>query len=64
MRSTRGRLLGVWCAGLSPAGVSVVVSHDFWAADARFLHLDGTDHRARTVNITLHPSPFTLHQGR
>lgn len=32
----------------------VLVSRDFAASDARFLRLDGTDHRALVVNITLH----------
>ncbi|WP_406007839.1 endonuclease/exonuclease/phosphatase family protein [Streptomyces sp. NBC_00637] len=32
----------------------VLVSRDFSASDARFLHLDGTDHRALVVDVTLH----------
>ncbi|MEU1189194.1 endonuclease/exonuclease/phosphatase family protein [Streptomyces sp. NPDC005859] len=32
----------------------VLVSRDFSASAARFLHLDGTDHRALVVDITLH----------
>ncbi|MGW1779484.1 endonuclease/exonuclease/phosphatase family protein [Streptomyces sp. NPDC002143] len=32
----------------------VLVSKQFAASDARFLHLDGTDHRALLVNLTLH----------
>ncbi|WP_329223918.1 endonuclease/exonuclease/phosphatase family protein [Streptomyces sp. NBC_01485] len=32
----------------------VLVSAEFAASDARFLHLDGTDHRALLVNLTLH----------
>ncbi|MCX4763541.1 endonuclease/exonuclease/phosphatase family protein [Streptomyces sp. NBC_01275] len=32
----------------------VLVSKEFAASRARFLHLDGTDHRALLVNLTLH----------
>ncbi|MGW2048770.1 endonuclease/exonuclease/phosphatase family protein [Streptomyces sp. NPDC001858] len=32
----------------------VLVSKQFAASDARFLHLDGTDHRALLVTLTLH----------
>ncbi|WSP82532.1 endonuclease/exonuclease/phosphatase family protein [Streptomyces sp. NBC_01235] len=32
----------------------VLVSKEFTASDARFLHLDGTDHRALLVNLALH----------
>lgn len=32
----------------------VLVSKEFAASSARFLRLDGTDHRALLVNLTLH----------
>ncbi|MDQ0582283.1 endonuclease/exonuclease/phosphatase family protein [Streptomyces rishiriensis] len=39
----------------------VLVSRDFAASGARFLHLDGTDHRTLVVDITLHQG--RSHQG-
>ncbi|SES48935.1 Uncharacterized conserved protein YafD, endonuclease/exonuclease/phosphatase (EEP) superfamily [Streptomyces sp. yr375] len=47
-----------WPSGTAPVfGAQidhVLVSAEFTASDARFLHLDGTDHRALLVTVTLH----------